>query len=313
ELVLEANPLYFRGKPKIDELHVQFIPDSGTLAVKVRAGELEYAPSVPATAVDAIRAAGRMRVTEAPTTSLTYLAYRIDAGPFRDLRLRRALALAIDRTAVAQKAALGYAEPAAELVPPWLTFATMRVPPQQELGAARALLNGQHPHLVMTTIAGSRALLATSILLQAAWKAIGADVELRPLQGNVIFAPDGVGVRGDFTFMLIGYGFAADADRSIFLSSHSIPPAGTNYARYRNAEVDRAIVTAQTTLDAAARRKAFATIAHRVATDVPYVPIVWARRISAVATNLAGVRAETVNSDFWNVYDWRLVTASRAP
>lgn len=320
QLVLSANPLYFRGKPRIDRLRVEFIPDAGTIAVALRAGELDFAPVVTPTAVQSLRGSTRLRIYEARTLSLTYLVYRLDRAPFDDVRLRRAMALVVDRDALVQRAFLGHAAPASELLPPWSPFATIGAGERPNPGAAGVLLDaagwhleddgirtkgGKRLQMTLTTIAGSRTLVSIAVQLQAAWKAIGVDVSLRPVESNVIFAPDGIGARGDFSILLSGYGFGTTPDRSSILSSESVPPAGQNYARYRSAEVDGEIKRSRLTFDPSARQRIFARIATRVRTDLPYVPIAWADRTSAAVRDLSGLRPEPINSDFWNVYDWR--------
>jgi hypothetical protein len=62
---------------------------------------------------------------------------------------------------------------------------------------------------------------------------------------------------------------------------------------------------AHTSLDSATRRREFA-VANALATDAPYVPLVWLYQIEAISTCLINMKPEPVNSDLWNVYDWEL-------
>jgi peptide/nickel transport system substrate-binding protein len=320
-LRLRANHAYFRGRPAIERLRIDFVPDANTLALQLRAGELDFAPGITPAAVASLRQAASLRVVDAPAYTIINLANRVDAAPFDDARVRRALGIVVDRTGIARKAYLGHAEPASEFVPPWSHYATTRGPRPADPDAARALLdaagwgassdgirerNGQRLSVTLTTIAGARALLTTATLLQAEWRSIGVEVALRTIPSNALFAPDGVLPSGNFQFALIGEGFATTPDRGALLGSRSLAPNGINYARYRDGEVDRAIEVARTASDPSARRRAFATIAKHVVADAPYVPLVWTRIIFAISRKLDGVKPETVNSDFWNVYDWRL-------
>lgn len=322
ELVLDANPNYFRGKPAIAQLRMQFVPESETLAIKLRTGELDFVPGVGAATLPTIVQNHNLRIIESPTESLNFLTYRTDTGLFADPALRRAFSDVIDRDAIVKKAYLGHAQPAAEFEPPWSRFATLKTPPRRDLAGARATLdrdgwrvgsdgirvkNGTRLHAVLTTVAGSRPGAVTAVMLQAAWRSIGADVEIRPVQVNILYAPGtGIAARGDFDVMLQGEGFSAGPDRGNDLLSASIPPNGVNFARYRNDDVDRAVTLERATLDFTARKRAFALIAHRLATDEPYVPLAWAKRIAVLVKTLHGFRPETVNSDFWNVYAWQL-------
>jgi peptide/nickel transport system substrate-binding protein len=320
-IVLRANARYFRGKPAIDTLRIAFLPDNNTMALQLRAGDLDFAPGIAASAVPALRATPGLRVADVPSYTIVMLDNHTNAPPLDDVRVRHALALSADREAIARKAYLGIASPAAELVPPWSTYATFRTAKAADAAGASALLDaagwrrgadgmrakaGQRLALTLTTVAGARSLASAATLLQAQWRALGIEVELRPILSNQLYAPDGILASGNFQFTLHAFGFATTADRSTTLASHSIPPGGLNYARYRNATVDAAIDTAHTSSDPTVRRRAFAVIARAVARDVPYAPLVWSHQIEAISTRLLNVSPEPVNSDLWNIWAWRL-------
>ena len=114
-LVLRANPRYFRGRPAIGELRVRVIPDTNTMAIALRAGDLDFAPGITPAAVSMLRGTPAIRLDEAPTEGLVWLIDRVDAPPFDDARVRRAFGLDAGRDAIARKAYLGYAQPAVEL------------------------------------------------------------------------------------------------------------------------------------------------------------------------------------------------------
>jgi peptide/nickel transport system substrate-binding protein len=320
-LVLRANPRYFRGRPAIGELRVRVIPDTNTMAIALRAGDLDFAPGITPAAVSMLRGTPAIRLDEAPTEGLVWLIDRVDAPPFDDARVRRAFGLDAGRDAIARKAYLGYAQPAVELVPPWSPWATVRhAPPADPKGAAKLLddagwrvgpdgvrtRGSRKLSVTLTTIAGGRALLTTATLLQAQWHELGADVAIKTAEANQLYAPDGILAKGEFQFALTAIGFATTPDRSTVLSSHSFPPAGSNSAHYANAAVDKAIEQAQTSLDPATRRHAFAAIEKAVAADAPYAPLVWEHTIVAVSKKISGFKQEPVNSDLWNVYEWKL-------
>ncbi len=64
--------------------------------------------------------------------------------------------------------------------------------------------------------------------------------------------------------------------------------------------------TARRTLDDTARYALYAKISARVRADAPLNELIWQKFFYAYTTKLTGVRPETVNSDFWNVYAWKL-------
>jgi peptide/nickel transport system substrate-binding protein len=320
-LRLRANPRYFRGKPAVDELRIDFVPDVNTKALQLRAGEFDFVPTVPEAVVAWLRTTRSFRIADLPSYTVLFLQFRGGAPPFDDPRVRRALAIDTDRYALAHKAYLGFASPAAELVPPWSRFATVRTAQHADPAVAARLLEaagwyrgadgvreraGRRFTATLTTVAGTRTAASAAVQLIAQWRALGLDVSIRAVAANQLFAPDGDFATGHFAFALTGVGFGTTPDRSSLLATRSIPPAGDNYSRYSNAEVDKAIEVANSQLDPAARRRAFAEIAKAVAADAPYVPLVWFHSIKAISTRLENVKPEPVDSDLWNVYEWKL-------
>ncbi len=97
---------------------------------------LEIAPGQ----VEAIRAAG-LRVVSSPGPSVDVLQMRTDASPFRDVRVRRAVSLALDRQALVDRVLLGHGAAAGQLVSRNVFgFDPALAPPSRDLPAARRLL-----------------------------------------------------------------------------------------------------------------------------------------------------------------------------
>jgi peptide/nickel transport system substrate-binding protein len=319
-LTLRANRDYFGGAPNVDKVIVSFVPDSNSRALGVLSHDLDLAPIEPVN-VPAAAATQGVRVISLVQPYLIYLHFRVDTPPLDDVNVRRAITLAIDRAAIAQKTFLNQAIPAAEIVPPESPFNSAKnVPPPNLAAAARALdsagwhlgpdgmrqRNGQRLSIVITAIAGNATNLRTAVVLQSAWKALGVDSMVRPLPSNLLFGPEGVLARGEFTAALVTYGFPITADRSAFLASSSIPPSGYNYGRYRDAALDRLMAGAHYSLDTALRKRLYAQIAAKVAADVPVFPLVWQKAVFGVSTRVDNIRPEPVNSDFWNAAAWRV-------
>jgi len=129
---------------------------------------------------------------------------------------------------------------------------------------------------------------------------------VRPLQTSLLFSPSGTLARGDFSVSLETFSFAVTPDRSPMLSSSSAPPAGFNYSRFDDAERDGWIEDARFANDVPTRKRRYRRLAERVAERVPVYPLVWTKAVFGVSTRVDGIRPEPVNSDLWNVADWRL-------
>ena len=172
----------------IDEVIFYPTENQGTSLSRFRAGELDVILNFPADQIDRIRETMPDSLHITPALGIYYLAPNIRKAPFDDPRVRRALALAIDREAIVQR-----------LLPPGTAAATNIVPPitdgyngtpadfadtpiGERMAEARALLQdaGYGPDKPLTfslktdPIEQNRRI---SVALTAMWQAIGSKIE----------------------------------------------------------------------------------------------------------------------------------------
>ncbi len=97
ELVLAANKEYWGGAPAIDKVIFRFIPDLSEQIAMLKNGELDIVSNIsPRSALD-LKKNPRSNMAKAP--AMQYIAFRMNTlrnGPFKDVRVRRALNYAID-------------------------------------------------------------------------------------------------------------------------------------------------------------------------------------------------------------------------
>jgi peptide/nickel transport system substrate-binding protein len=323
-IVLRANPSYFRGKPPLERIDVEFVPDQNTLALRIRTGELDFSPQIPQSAAVQLPRSASLERTAVTTYNDVELGFETRKAPFDDARVRRALALAVDRNRLVANVFHGFAVAADDLVPP--QSPAYRHDPSVPLGgdpaAAGRLLdaagwtrgadgmrrkNGVPLTFSLTVPAGYAAVIGAAVQIQAMWHALGVEATLRTVPSNVMYAPGtGLLVVGNFAAFLATDGYATSPDRSDTLTTRGLPPTGRNYTRYADPQVDALTARARLTLDDAKRYAVYAAISKRVRADAPLTPLLWQKQVYAYNAKLEGLRPETVNSDFWNVYEWRL-------
>ena len=321
-IVLRANAGYFRGKPAIDRIDVEFVPDMTTLGIRVRTGELDFSPQISPAFVEIARTVPRLRVRAAPTYTDVELIFNVRAAPADDPRVRRALALAIDRQRLVTAVYHGFAVVGDDLVPPQSPFHTRdaSLAPRGEPARAAALLDaagwrldrdgvrrkgGVALSIPLDIQTGYVPLNADAVQVQAMWRALGVDAPLHPQMSNVLLETTGPLARGDFVAALVGDGYAVSPDRADTLTGPGLPPGGRNYTHYDNRDVDRWTAAARTTLDPSARAALYRKISERIRDDAPVIPLLWTLRPYVYDGALEGLRPEPVNSDMWNVYAWR--------
>ncbi len=96
-LVLEANPTYWAGVPKVQRVEFRFIPDFSARLAALLAGEADIVKDVPPVAVEQVNRSGLAEVREVGSSRINYVALvNFKAGPLQDRRVRQALNYAVN-------------------------------------------------------------------------------------------------------------------------------------------------------------------------------------------------------------------------
>jgi peptide/nickel transport system substrate-binding protein len=268
---------------------IRTVHDENARALRMHAGRADlvvngFSPTLlpsfdhaPGLAVNARRGA-----------NLTYMLARTDRGPLADVRVRRALAAAIDRERIAQTLLAGRAQSAATLLPPDHWAYTPAPPWPADRAAAAASLAEAHPGRLRVTLLTSTDRLRGTIarFLAQELAEVGADIEVVPLELGTLIGRLGA---GDFELATLQLPEVTEPNvLRVFLHSSSIPPAGANRGRVRDAEVDRLLDEGESTLDPDARRTIYAALEKRVRDEALFIPLWHEDQIAVVSDRARG-------------------------
>ena len=114
----KANPDYYKGKEKIDDLVFAITTDAAVRVQKLKAGECHVMPYPNAADVAELKADSNLTVIEQPGLNITYLAYNTTQAPFDKVEVRRALNMAINKQAIVDAVFQGAAAVAKNPIPP---------------------------------------------------------------------------------------------------------------------------------------------------------------------------------------------------
>jgi dipeptide transport system substrate-binding protein len=115
----KAFPEYWAGKAKIDDLIFAITPDASVRWAKLQKGECHVMPYPNPADLDAIRKDPKVTVLEQPGLNVGYLAYNTTKKPFDDVRVRKAINMAIDKQAIVDRGVPEHAAwPAKNPIPP---------------------------------------------------------------------------------------------------------------------------------------------------------------------------------------------------
>jgi dipeptide transport system substrate-binding protein len=113
-----AFPEYWEGKAKIDDLIFAITPDAAVRWAKLQKNECQVMPYPNPADLDAMRKNPDIRVLEQPGLNVGYLAYNVTKKPFDDVRVRKAMNLAINKKAIIDAVYLSTGIAAKNPIPP---------------------------------------------------------------------------------------------------------------------------------------------------------------------------------------------------
>ena len=145
----KAFPEYFSGKAKIDDLVFAITPDASVRWAKLQKGECNIMPYPNPADLAAMKADAKITVMEQPGLNVGYLAYNTTKKPFDDVRVRKAINMAINKQAIIDAVYLSSGVAAKNPIPPtqWSYNNAIKDDPfdpaaAQKLLAAAGLPNG---------------------------------------------------------------------------------------------------------------------------------------------------------------------------
>jgi peptide/nickel transport system substrate-binding protein len=119
-ITLERNPHYFKqGLPHLDGVQLRVVTDPIARITALRTGELDVINELPPAMVQIMEKFPGARIDTGPELSFIYAVFDLEAPPFNDVRVRKAVAgYGIDRADIAKRAFFGRATPLVSVVPP---------------------------------------------------------------------------------------------------------------------------------------------------------------------------------------------------
>lgn len=327
-----AHPIL--GSPAIRRITWRFFPDQNSLLSAAAQGTVDVVASNAFT-VQFDRALaleretqGRLRAVQQPGVTWERIDFNLDHPFLKDVRVRQALAHAVDREAITRRLLQGRVGVSHGYLPPEHPDYTQAVPTYRyDPPRARALLGqagftpgpdgilrnaaGQRFSLELNTIAGAtiREQVAEAVAQQ--WRDVGIDVRVQNYPARVLF--DLVGHRR-FATALYAWVFGPVYDCDQLYSIDGIPTEGNgwegaNVPGYRSGEMDRLCKAAPRETDEAARRKLVHASLRRFALDLPALPLYFGVRTAVATRQLAGFNLGFPSltyplTETWNAHQW---------
>jgi oligopeptide transport system substrate-binding protein len=275
-IIAEKSPTYWDvTNVRLNAIHFHAIESVDTEERAFRAGQLHLTETVPPGKIDSYRKSSPELLRIDPLLGTYFFRLNVNRPPLTDPRIRRALSLALDRTAIVEKILRGGQLPALRLVPPALLASPIDALPSAAPGAAAALLaeagypggRGLPPLDLLFNTSEIHRTIAEAV--QEMWRReLGLEVRLTNQELKSTLSARRA---GDFQ-MLRSVWTADYADPTSFLSIFTTAN-GNNYTGWADSAYDAALFAAARTSDLVARNALF-NQAERILLDAaPIIPI----------------------------------------
>ncbi len=206
DLVFAANPRYWRGRPRLDHIHIKIIPNTNTAVQLLRTHEIDLVDGISKPLIRDLPDIQGIRVYTQVTANYRHLDFNLRNPLLADVAVRRAVARGIDYERIINTIYAGYGVRAATDIPPFSWAANDLAPIPYDPAEARRLLDaagwqagadgirvkaGTRLSLSISSAAGNRAGESAEAMIAEQLKQIGVELRVKNYAGALLFAEHG--------------------------------------------------------------------------------------------------------------------------
>ncbi len=304
----KANDNYWEGRPKIDKLVYAITTDATVRYQKLKAGECQIMPYPNAADLKAMKADPNINLLSQEGLNVGYLGFNTEKKPFDDVRVRRALSMAINKQAILDVVFKGSGTAAKNPIPPTMwSYNDDVVDYPYDPTKAKELLAAAGVKNLKTDIwampvqrpynPNARRMAE---LIQADWAKIGVTAEIKSFEWGEYRKR----IRaGEHQTALLGWtGDNGDPDNFLFVLL-GCAAAKSNVARWCNKEFDGLLRAAKKTSDQAERTKLYKKAQLIFKAEAPWVTIAHSVQFRPVRKEVVGFKIHPLGSHIFKNVD----------
>lgn len=320
-ILFQRNGKYFKDPAKVESYVYRVLPSTKELLAGLKDESIDWGAIDPA-GIDEAKKVSSIRVETLPGYEMSYVSLQLDPAKshlFQDVRVRKALMLALDRKQAVTDIWHGQAKVADGTQPPAsFAHAPSKTVYQQNLDQAKSLLDdagwkaeadgirmkdGQALRFTLSTNSDDPERKETAEWLIKRWNAIGVYVD-RDFQKWSTIREETVRTR-DFDALLLGFRWGIDPDQTAIWSSDSFFDA-FNLNHYSNHQLDELLDKAVASGDTEERKQLYAQAQDIVMDELPSLPLFFPNETVAISKKLTNTQVTAIfmrnraNIEQWN-------------
>lgn len=285
-ITLKANPRYWGGAPKVSGVTYRFISEPSTALSALQAGEIDWTDSVPPQRVAQLREDDSLHLAVTASNDYWYLALNEARQPWSNMRVRQAIAYAIDRDAIVKATSYGTAAANQLAIPegnPWHTDYHRY---SYDVDRAKALLAESgitKADLDMLVTSEYPETVTAAQIIADNLAPLGITVHIRTVDFATWLDEQNT---GHYDMLMMGWLGNIDPDDFYYAQHHT--DGTSNAQKYSNPEVDRLLDAGRTETNRERRAADYANAATIIADQVSYIYLYNPSVIQAWNTDVTG-------------------------
>jgi peptide/nickel transport system substrate-binding protein len=297
DVMIERNPDYWAAPAKLQRVDFKVIPDATTRALELRKQSADVAiNSLVADTVVALKREPNLTVMEAPGTIYAYIALNLRDPILKDVRVRQAIAYAINAQPIIHYLLRDEARPAYSVLPPqhWAYDGDVARYPHDPDRARQLLDEAGHPvkngvrfHITMKTSTEESTRLLAAVLQQQL-REVGIALDIRSFESATFLADVVKGAYQIHSLRWIGGNQDPDIFENLFATT-SFAPKRANRTFYSNPRVDELIREGCSTIDQQNRKEIYDQIQQILAQDLPYINLWYLDNVVVHTNRVRGI------------------------
>lgn len=306
KIILESNEDYYKGAPSIKHIELRVLKEATTAMVALESGDVDLVHNIGGLDVMTVQSNDKLGYQETNGTSIWNLAFNVNAEPFNDVKVRKALAMSVKRDDIIAGAMDGAGMPAEIILTDQTTpnpgADTIDTPKYDPEGAKALLAEAGYPNGFKTTISVREDYTKKiASIVQSEWKEIGVDAEIQVMERAALLSDIKAGKLGCYTVGNV----SMTLDSTFLLgtlSTDNIPDSNMTF--YSNPEYDKLVEQQANTDDPDQRLDLIRQALDIEAEDVPRINLFYMVSNIAYNKDLNCKVCPAMESYNWSEFSW---------
>ena len=283
---------YVQGVPQLDQVILRIMPESAAQAAALETGEVDLVWNLPLESIDQFKKNPNIAIDSVPTSTWDGIIMNGAHKPFNDSRVRRAIALAIDKKAMVELALFGYGTPTHTMIPPGHPYYNndVKITGPDIAQAKKLLAEAGYPDgftITMYTPVGRPTRERIGLAVREMLKPINVKVDIQRVPWDKFIGE----VEGKQAFYVDGFYSRPTIDASIYPWYHANGSWNTTLWNYKNADMDKILEGARAARTEADQKSYYLKFQQLALDDPPGVIPYVINHMNAYRKNVKGFQS----------------------